>query len=70
MAKKDPKMVDLGAEIHALIQKLEATIEEAIDYYLDLEDFKADTRVTRAHSFESMKRRFKRVYLDLNSSST
>lgn len=58
-------MVDLGVEIHALTQQLKTTTEEAVNDYLDSKDFKADTRVTWAHDFESMKRRFKKFQPDL-----
>lgn len=58
-------MKDLNTEVYALTQTLEVGVEEAINYYLNLEDFKLDTRVAWANNFESTKKRFKKVYLDL-----
>lgn len=37
--------------VHLLIQQLEIAAEEALDDYLNLEDFKASTGIPWAHEF-------------------
>lgn len=54
-------MGDLGTKIHALTQQIETIAQEAVDKYLDLEDFMIDTRVSQTHIFKYAMRRFKKV---------